>query len=236
MGKHFAPEPPPERKRGLDRLPHWTREPGPLALLAVGILIVACGIWTVVDMNRDSGPASLATGPADGATLAPLAPTAGPATPSGAAPTGLTSAPPATPTAAVGETPGPRPTPPPGTTARATTAAAPRSSAVTASYERTQLWDGRFEAALTLRNTSRSASTWEAAIVYPDAVTANAAFWVEGGQTPAVRREGQRWVFTSAVSIAPGATQTLKIQFDLSDQGDDGTTPVSCTVNGRACG
>ncbi|MFC7479265.1 hypothetical protein ACFQX7_03200 [Luedemannella flava] len=91
MGRHHAPDVPPEPERGLRRLPRWLREPGPVALLVVAVLIVACGIWAVVDMNRDSGPSGLATVPTD----APVPPLEVPPTgiPSGAVPSDAAGSP-----------------------------------------------------------------------------------------------------------------------------------------------
>ncbi|WP_344140657.1 cellulose binding domain-containing protein [Luedemannella flava] len=239
MGRHHAPDVPPEPERGLRRLPRWLREPGPVALLVVAVLIVACGIWAVVDMNRDSGPSGLATVPTD----APVPPLEVPPTgiPSGAVPSDAAGSPPVTPTAGVAEPPSSpaRPTTGP------TTGAAPAhpsataggsgagSAAVTGAYVPGSAWGDGFTASVNLTNAGGSATTWRVVLEFPDGVTANTQYWSNAAAKPSMTVGEHTWTFTGATTIPAGGSVTLGFQFDKN--GED-FAPSSCTVNGRACG
>jgi hypothetical protein len=61
VGRHSAAklQQEPDVRR---RLPGFLREPGPLALIAIVVLVVACGAWAFIDIGRDEGPADMVTG------------------------------------------------------------------------------------------------------------------------------------------------------------------------------
>ncbi|WP_344085111.1 cellulose binding domain-containing protein [Luedemannella helvata] len=100
-------------------------------------------------------------------------------------------------------------------------------------YSLDVVWTGRFQASVLLRNGTASKQTWTVLLSYGTGITANAAAWVDGAPSPKVSRTGNAWSFTASAPLAAGSNQTLRIQFDISDQ--RAPTSVSCTVNGRAC-
>jgi hypothetical protein len=241
VGRHSVPDELPPPPTGVGRLPRWLRQPGPLALLVVAILIVVCGVWAVLDMNRDGGPASIAdvppatyanaeTPPADASlTATPGTPSAsggvvgtpvdggiGPTAGAGASPTKQSSA-----------------ARPPATTGAP---AAPAAAGVTGAYGSVNDWGGGFTGSISISNDSGGASSWTVQLTYPDAVTANHGYWTNSSSQPTLASPaagGHTWTFTSTTAIPAGGSVSLGFQFDKSG---GPVSPVSCTVNGHACG
>ncbi|GAA1782748.1 hypothetical protein GCM10009682_01040 [Luedemannella flava] len=233
------------------RLPSFPREPGPVALIAIVVLVIACGAWALVDVGRAKGPAEPVTG--NGAPTAAYVPTAPlEVPPSGAAtsgappsqagtpspgtdgvigsparaPTTTKAAGPVPTTAARSRPTATRPTPTePGTT--------PATATLAGTYSLDVVWTGRFQASVVLHNDTASQQSWTILLTYGSGITANAAAWVDGAPSPKVGRTGNSWTFTAGAPLAAGNGQTLRVQFDISDQ--KAPTSVSCTVNGRAC-
>lgn len=241
------------------RLPWFLREPGPLALIAIVVLVVVCGAWALIDIGRNEGPAGMVTGGgAPTAAYIPTAPLVVPpsdafppsGTPSGGTPSpagtpspgdGIVGSPAGAPTTSKAS--GPVPTtagrPVPTTASRPHPTATPPTPTdrgtkpVTATYSLDVVWTGRFQASVVLHNSTASQQTWTVLLSYGNGVTANVAAWVDGAPSPKVSRTGNSWAFTAGAPLSAGGDQTLRVQFDISDQ--KAPASVSCAVNGRAC-
>lgn len=263
MGRHSAAK----LRQDVHRpLPWLTREPGPLAIIALVVLTIGGGAWALTNDVRDNGPATTVVEggtPTDAyvPTVPPEVPSNAPpsdafpsdAPASDAAPSGETSsqsgtlsprpagtigppvgAPPTTaarppiPTTVAAR---PRPTPTrPTATARTTR---PAAATVAGTYSLDVVWRGRFQASVELHNDAASQQTWTILLTYGNGITANVAAWVDGAPSPKATRTSNGWAFTAGAPLTAGGHQTLRVQFDISDQRAPAT--VSCTINGRAC-
>ena len=201
MGRHSAAKlkQKPDVRR---RLPWFLREPGPLALIAIVVLVIVCGAWALIDIGRDQGPAEMvAGGGAPTAAYVPTAPLEVPpsdASPSGAAPSqagtpspgadGVVGSPAEAPTTT--EAAGPVPTtaarPRPTTTRPTPTdrGTKPPTATVAGTYSLNVVWTGRFQASVVLHNGTTSQQTWTVLLSYGSGITANAAAWVDGRRPP----------------------------------------------------
>lgn len=252
VGRHSVAKPkqPPDVPR---RLPPFLREPGPLAVIALVVLVIVCGVWVLIDVGHDEDPAGIGAGGATPtAAYGPTAPLEIPSPPE----VFPSSAAPSSGTPSTAGAPSPRPDGVVGspngapTTTRAagpvvTTAARPRptttpptrtepaTATVAGTYSLDVVWTGRFQSSVALHNGTASQQTWTVLLSYGSGVTATVAAWVDGAPSPKVSRTGNTWLFTAGAPLAAGGHQTLRVQFDISDQ--KAPLTASCTVNGRAC-
>ena len=214
-------EVPKRRKRGRDRLPGWTRKPGPAALATVVLLLVGCGLYGTVELLADSN-AAVSTAPTETPPPTQILPPpqdddpVGVGDPAEGAGAGVTVAASAPPTDQSG-----RPIP---------TRTAGRSAAAglfcTATYKIASRWPSGYQAEVTVANTgAQPLSGWTVAWAFANGETIT-QLW-NGQDTASGAQHSVRNVDYNG-ALGPGASTTFG--FTLNVTGDVPAPPVSCVA------
>lgn len=210
VGRHTVPDAPPPPKA----------KPPYRFLLAMGAIVILAvvAMAVVAAVYPERGPAAADSG--QDSTTVELSP------------------PPQTPPDAVPPAPG-QPTQPAQTQPPApTTTSLPRTQgAVVGSYAMTHTdgeWGNKFEARVSLTNTSGTPQPWVVTLEYPTRVDSFAAVWVDPGQPPPGQIVNQPlFTVTGNQPIPAGATITVWMQFSVGPGAP--VTLLDCRVNGSAC-
>jgi hypothetical protein len=99
-------------------------------------------------------------------------------------------------------------------------------------YKLDEVYSDVFIGRVIIFNESDQAAGWTVELAYGRDVGKLNTFWVDGTPQPSLERVDDRYVFTSAVDVAPGTSAALKVHFDRT--GFD-VTPKTCLVNGEDC-
>jgi hypothetical protein len=210
VGRHLAPEAPPPPKD----------KPRYRFLVAIGgiaaLALLTMAIVAAVFPEQRPPEAAAGTGepfPSGGGTTATGAPSsASPPVPS----------------------PLPAPSDKPSSTTAPPVVGPPPTGPVAGVFAVVQTWDTGFIGGVQLTNTATTAEAWQVTLVLPASVGELRASWVEGGPgIPAASRSGQTVTFRADAPLAAGVQVGLRFQFDRAP---GPIAPLTCTVNGRACG
>lgn len=109
----------------------------------------------------------------------------------------------------------------------------PRAPAtVTGRYRVVDSYSNSFTGEVLVSNVSTTDRSWTVLLSFPAGVGSLRTSWVEGARQATVSRDGDRYVFSSAVPIAAG--ESVALRFQLNDTGGV-VQPVECSVNDSSC-
>jgi hypothetical protein len=202
-------EVPKRRKRLRERLPGWTRKPGPAALATILLLLLGCGLYGTVELLTDSN-AAVSTTPTEVVQPTPFVPP-----PQTDVPVGVGD--PAEGSAVSGQ---PVPT-------RSPRRSAPAGLSCTATYTIASRWPGGYQAEVTVANTgAQPLSGWTVSwtFVHDEAIT---QLW-NGQDTASGAAHSVRNADYNG-GLGPGASTAFG--FTLNVTGEDVPAPaVSCAA------
>jgi hypothetical protein len=218
-------EVPVRRKRMVDRLPGWTRKPGPLALGIVVTMMAGCGVYAMVDLlaNGNAAVSTTPTGAPPPPFVPPVAQTdapvgvGDPAEGPGLGSQSATAGPSGTPSNPRGPAGSPATTGP----------AAPGSATCTATYRVASDWPGGIQTEITVTNTGQAAITgWTTSWTFENGETIT-QLW-NGQDTASGAQHTVRNVDYNG-GIGPGASTTFGFTANVDSQ-DAGTPTVACAA------